>query len=106
MEAIQENEYSYFEEVFPQKLFFSTSAVAKRLGMGARALNRLLYTANVILPSLDHWTLNPRYRGNEYEIYRRHIYYNNSGLERIRTRMYWSEKGMDFIIDHIENFNK
>jgi phage antirepressor YoqD-like protein len=103
MESIQEKEYSYFEEVYTSSLYYSASTIAKELGMGARALNKLLYQARIIHPFQDHWKLSPSYRDQGYEYYKRYTYFDNSHKMGSRIQLYWTEKGRKFICEFVKS---
>lgn len=96
--VIRENapKVEYFEEVLQSEGTYTTTQIAKELGMSATALNRKLRDRRIQYKQNGTWVLYEKHQNQGYTKTKTHIYEDTMG---IRTSMLtvWTEKGRLFI---------
>lgn len=86
----------YFEEVLQSESTYTTTQVAKELGMGAPTLNRKLNERRVQYKQNGTWVLYEKYQNKGYTKTKTHTY-NDNGVQKTAMQTVWTEKGRLFI---------
>lgn len=81
-----------------KEVFFSTSEIAKELGISAIKLNRILVENKIIKRCKDYYYVEKEFEDKDYMI-EHYFYYTNT---KKRKDYRWTNKGKIFIIDFIE----
>ncbi len=87
----------YFDEVLQSDSLFSTTVIAKELGMSATSLNKKLHEMKVIYWTGESWVLYQKYQDKGYTGTRTSVYTNSIGISKTAILTVWSEKGRNFI---------
>ena len=75
----------------------TTATVARRLGMTASALYRLLNERHILFKSDGMWMLMPKYTGLGLLRYRYIPYCTMFAEKKVRVYPVWTKQGVDFI---------
>ena len=75
----------------------TTATVARRLGMTATALYRLLNERHILFKSDGMWMLMPKYTGLGLLRYRYIPYYTMLGERKVRVYPVWTKEGIEFL---------
>lgn len=86
----------YFEGVLQSESTYTTTQVAKELGMGAPTLNRKLKELRVQYLRSGTWVLYEKYQNRGYTKTKTHTYLDN-GVQKTSMLTVWTEKGRHFI---------
>lgn len=87
----------YCNEVLQSQSTYTTTTIAKELGMGAPTLHQQLKQRKVIYKHNGMWVLYYAYQGRGLTQTRTHIYTNSEGKTRTNVILVWTEKGRAFI---------
>lgn len=94
----------YFEEVLHSASTYTTTQIAKELGMSGRELNYRLKLLGVQFRQSGTWMLTARYHKEGYTRIHTHIWQNRNGETGTAMHTVWTERGRLFI-HHLLNFN-
>lgn len=94
----------YFEEVLHSASTYTTTQIAKELGMSGRELNYRLKLLGVQFRQSGTWMLTARYHKEGYTRTHTHIWQNRNGETGTAMHTVWTERGRLFI-HHLLNFN-
>lgn len=101
IESVQPKQSTYSETVKEEETFLTTT-VAKRFGITARKLNNILYMAGIQYPIGEKWYLYNKYVIDGIGRYSTRPYKVWNGTMGKNTFLCWTEKGIDFIKDVLE----
>ena len=87
----------YAEEVLDAVSCFTTSQIAKGIGMTAIALNRLLCEHGIQYRQSGQYLLYADYARKGLATNRIYMYYDNYGDIHTSSRLVWTERGREFI---------
>jgi len=87
----------YHETVLQSKSLIATNVIAKEMGMSAVTLNKMLHEAGVIYLSGQTWVLYRKYQDMGLAGMKTYTYEDTLGGTKTSTRLYWTEKGRQFI---------
>ncbi len=93
----------YYNEVLSSKSDFTTTTIAKELGMTAQALNKILLREKIIFWLDDHYVLYADYDNKGYTSTRTGSYVDLNGNTKTAINTTWTEKGRKFIHDLIKS---
>ena len=93
----------YYNEVLSSKSDFTTTTIAKELGMTAQALNKILLREKIIFWLDDHYVLYAYYDNRGYTSTRTGSYVDLNGNTKTAINTTWTEKGRRFIHDLIKS---
>ncbi len=93
----------YYNEVLSSKSDFTTTTIAKELGMTAQALNKILMRERIIFWMDDHYVLYADYDNKGYTSTRTGSYVDLNGNTKTAINTTWTEKGRKFIHDLIKS---
>ena len=94
----------YFDEVLHSASTYTTTQIAKELGMSGRELNYRLKLLGVQFRQSGTWMLTARYQKEGYTRTHTHIWQNRNGETGTAMHTVWTERGRLFI-HHLLNFN-
>lgn len=86
---------SYYDVVLKSSSLLTTTEIAKDYGLSAKRLNQVLHAAGVQFKQSGRWFLYAKHAQQGYTQSKTHEY--DEG--KIRTHMYWTQKGRLFIYD-------
>lgn len=87
----------YTDNVLRSETCYTTTTIAKELGMSGKALNRKLWLLGVQYFHDGHWVLYAQYQNKGYTKTRTHAYRNNDGEVQTSVNTVWTDKGRAFI---------
>lgn len=87
----------YTERVLQSTTQWSTTVIAKELGMSAQALNAELYKRGVQYKQGNTWVLYQKYADKGFTITKTFVYNGSNGDTQSNIQTYWTEKGRNFI---------
>lgn len=102
--SLQAPKVRYFEEVLHSASTYTTTQIAKELGMSGRELNYRLKLLGVQFRQSGTWMLTARYQKEGYTRTHTHIWQNRNGETGTAMHTVWTECGRLFI-HHLLNFN-
>lgn len=88
---------TYANNVLSSETTFTTTQIAKELGMSAQRLNRLLHQYGIQYNKSGHWFLYQQYVEKGYTRTREHLYTRKDGRMNINLTMEWTAAGRMFI---------
>ena len=88
---------NYYDDVMQSKDDYTTTTIAKELGMTAIALNKKLNEMKIIYRADSHWVLHRKYQHKGYTNTRTAIFEGSNGDRRSSINTVWTEKGRQFI---------
>lgn len=94
----------YFEEVLHSASTYTTTQIAKELGMSGRELNYRLKLLGVQFRQSGTWMLTARYHKEGYTRTHTHVWQNRNGETGTAMHTVWTERGRLFI-HQLLNFN-
>lgn len=102
--VIEQNAHKveYFEEVLQSGSTYTTTQIAKELGMGAQTLNKKLKYSRVQYKQNGTWLLYERYQNKGFTKTKTYTY-NDNGTSKTSMQTVWTEKGRLFIHSLINN---
>lgn len=95
----------YFEEVLQSESTYTTTQIAKELGMSAPTLNRKLNEKRIQYKQNGTWVLYEKYQNKGYTKTKTHIF-NDNGVQKTSMLTVWTEKGRLFIHTIIKEQSK
>lgn len=101
---LQAPKVRYFDEVLHSASTYTTTQIAKELGMSGRELNYRLKLLGVQFRQSGTWMLTARYQKEGYTRTHTHIWQNRNGETGTAMHTVWTERGRLFI-HHLLNFN-
>ena len=93
----------YCNNVLQSTSTYTTTQVAKELGMSAYALEKILHEKNVIFKQSGQWLLYAKYQNEGYTKPRTHHYTKSDGTTGSNTITVWTELGRKFIHELLKN---
>lgn len=102
--SLQAPKVRYFDEVLHSASTYTTTQIAKELGMSGRKLNYRLKLLGVQFRQSGTWMLTARYQKEGYTRTHTHIWQNQNGETGTAMHTVWTERGRLFI-HHLLNFN-
>lgn len=87
----------YAQNVLDSNDTFTTTQIAKELGMSAQALNKFLHEAGVMFKQGGQWFLYSKYMSKGYVKTREYTYPKKDGRMGIMLSTAWTEAGRMFI---------
>lgn len=86
----------YFNEVLQSQSTYTTTQIAKELGMAAPTLNKKLHEMRVQYKQSDTWLLYEKYQNKGFTKTKTHVYYDNNE-QKTAMQTVWTEQGRLFI---------
>ena len=102
--SLQAPKVRYFDEVLHSASTYTTTQIAKELGMSGRELNYRLKLLGVQFRQSGTWMLTARYQKEGYTRTHTHVWQNRNGETGTAMHTVWTERGRLFI-HHLLNFN-
>ena len=93
----------YYEEVLTSSNAFTSTTIAKELGMSAVTMHRLLKQKHVIFRIDNHWVLSHLYQNEGYTKTRTYTFTDGEGRARSTITTVWTQKGREFIHKFFKN---
>ena len=94
---LQAPKVAYYDKVLQSQSTYTTTQIAKELGMSAGALNKRLKWAGIQFRQSGTWLLAARYQNEGYTRTHTHRWQNRSGETGTAMHTVWTEKGRLFI---------
>lgn len=94
----------YYEQVLQSKSTYTTTQIAKSLGMSAETLNKQLKAKGVQFYQSGQWLLTSKHQGKGYTATRTYIWTNKFGETGSSSLTVWTERGREFILNLFRNF--
>lgn len=94
----------YANNVLNSESTYTTTQIAKELGMSAQLLNRLLHAYGVQLKQSGQWQLYKQYEDKGYTKTRTHTYTKKDGRVQSLLTTVWTEAGRMFLHSTIEKY--
>ena len=94
----------YANNVFNSESTYTTTQIAKELGMSAQLLNRLLHAYGVQFKQSGQWQLYKQYEDKGYTKTRTHTYTKKDGRVQSLLTTVWTEAGRMFLHSTIEKY--
>ena len=92
----------YVDEVLAVPNTWTTTTIAKELGMTAQHLNKILCDLKIQFPHEKHYVLYAKYQNKDFTRTRTATFIDGSGVTRSSLLMSWTEKGRMFIHQTIQ----
>ena len=102
--SLQAPKVRYFDEVLHSASTYTTTQIAKELGMSGRELNYRLKLLGVQFRQSGTWMLTARYQKEGYTRTHTHVWQNRNGETGTAMHTVWTERGRLFI-HQLLNFN-
>lgn len=94
----------YANNVLNSESTYTTTQIAKELGMSAQLLNRLLHAYGVQFKKSGQWQLYKQYEDKGYTKTRTHTYTKKDGRVQSLLTTVWTEAGRMFLHSTIEKY--
>ena len=94
----------YANNVLNSESTYTTTQIAKELGMSAQLLNRLLHAYGVQFKQSGQWQLYKQYEDKGYTKTRTHTYTKKDGRAQSLLTTVWTEAGRMFLHSTIEKY--
>lgn len=94
----------YANNVLNSESTYTTTQIAKELGMSAQLLNRLLHAYGVQFKQSGQWQLYKQYEDKGYTKTRTHTYTKKDGRVQSLLTTVWTEAGRMFLHQTIEKY--
>ncbi len=94
---LQAPKVAYYDKVLQSQSTYTTTQIAKELGMSAGALNKRLKWAGIQFRQSGQWLLKVPYQNQGYTATRTHQWENRNGDTGTAMLTVWTEKGRLFI---------
>ena len=97
--VIKENapKVEYYENVLHTPNAYTTTTVAKEMGMAANSLHKLLKKKHIMYRVDGHWVLSHMYQNKGYTKTRTYTYTDGVGMVRSSITTVWTQKGREFL---------
>lgn len=92
---------AYYDNVLQSKSTYTTSQIAKELGLSATALNKKLHELGVQYRQSETWLLYAKHQDKEYTKTKTHVFEDSNGQKQTSMLTVWTEKGREFVHDMI-----
>ena len=80
---------------------YTPTEIGKPFGLKGNDLNSFLADKGIIQKLSGQWVLSPKYLHLGLATYRYRYVHGRDGRRRLKSRLVWTEKGRDFILDMI-----
>lgn len=88
----------YYDQVLQSKSTYTTTQIAKELGMSAETLNKILKEKNIQYRQSGQWVLMAKFQNKGFTSTRTHTYTSaTTGETGTSMLTVWTEKGREFI---------
>jgi len=87
----------YHDTVLQSQSLIAATIIAKEIGFSAGVLNKILHQLGVIYMSGQTWVLYSKFQDQGLAGMKTFTYQDTLGTDKTSTRMYWTEKGREFI---------
>lgn len=94
---LQAPKVMYYDKVLQSHSTYTTTQIAKELGMTAGVLNKSLKRAGIQFRQSGQWLLKAAYQNRDYTATRTHQWENRNGDTGTSMLTVWTEKGRLFI---------
>lgn len=94
----------YVTQVLQSNNCYTTTSIAKELGMGAPTLNQLLKDLKIQYKHDGHWVLYQQFQEKGYTKTRTHTYYDSENKQQTSMQTVWTEKGRAYIHKRINQY--
>lgn len=94
---LQAPKVTYYDKVLQSQSTYTTTQIAKELGMSAGVLNRRLKWSGIQFRQSGQWLLKAPYQSQGYTATRTHIWESRTGETCTNMQTVWTEKGRLFI---------
>ncbi len=103
--VIKENapKVEYYEEVLTSLNSFTSTTIAKELGMSAVTMHRLLKQKHIMYRIDGHWVLSHLYQNKGYTKTRTYTYTDGDGKTKSTITTVWTQIGREFIHQIFKN---
>lgn len=91
----------YYDSVLDSEGLIATTLIAKDLGMSAAALNKKLFSLNIIYRCQGTWVVTAKYQALGYAKSKTFPYHDQKGELHSSIHFYWTEPGRMFIIQKL-----
>lgn len=95
--TMQQPKVDYADTVLASGSNWTTTTIAKELGMSAIALNRKLQSMGIQYYRDNHWVLTERYQSKGFTTTRTATYVNSKGEQKTQISTVWTETGRAFL---------
>ena len=82
---------------------YTPTEIGKVFGIEGRDLNSFLCDQGIIRWARGQWRLTPKYQHRGYTENRCFFYHSRKGHRKMESRLVWTEKGRDFLMELIKN---
>ena len=82
---------------------YTPSEIGKVFGLDGKDLNSFLADQKVIRWACGQWYLTKKYENCGYTENRSFIYHGRNGRRKMESRLVWTEKGREFVLDLIRD---
>jgi anti-repressor protein len=96
----------YFDTVLQSESTYTTTQIAKELGMSAISLNQILHEKGIQFKQSGQWLLYSKYHDFEYVKTKTYSFTRNDGTIGTSSETVWTEKGRKFIHDLMKQEKK
>lgn len=87
----------YVNQVLKSENCYTTTTIAKELGLAAKTLNLKLKALKIQYYHDGHWVLMHQFQNKGYTQTRTHTYYDSENKQQTSLQTVWTEKGRAFI---------
>lgn len=87
----------YVNQVLKSESSYTTTTIAKELGLAAKSLNLKLKALKIQYYHDGHWVLTHQFQNKGYTQTRTHTYYDKENNQQTSLQTVWTEKGRAFI---------
>ena len=87
----------FYDKVLNAEGLLNATNVAGHFGLTANSFNRILKERKIQYKTGDVWTLYGKYKGKGYTEYKPFPYTGSDGKEKMKDRMLWTPKGLEFL---------
>ena len=98
----QSPKVKYHDKVLQSVNTYTTTQIAKELGLSGQALNRLLYQKSIQFKQSGVWMLYSKFQGLKYTKTRTYTFVRSDSSTGSKTETVWTEKGREFIHNKIK----
>jgi anti-repressor protein len=96
----------YFDTVMQSESTYTTTQIAKELGMSAISLNQILHEKGIQFKQSGQWLLYSKYHDFGYVKTKTYAFTKNDGTTGTSSETVWTEKGRKFIHDLMKQEKK
>ena len=101
---LQAPKVTYYDKVLQSQSTYTTTQIAKELGMTAGMLNKRLRWAGIQFRQSGQWLLKAPYQNQGYTVTRTHVWESRTGETGTAMLTVWTEKGRLFIHNLLESY--